>query len=260
MMEKIYKDFKQNMFAIHQLTERDKKHENAQTFLGELWEILNPLIMTVVMVLVFGGMFDNKRIENYPLYIITGITLFNLFSQGTTNCLRALVGNKNLLIKSQLKRSIYVVQKVLTVFRNFLFSLFIYAFIIALFRQTPRLEWLLVIPDILFLLILILGIGKFLAIFNVFFADITYFYQVFTVFLFYGSALFYDLHRLPKLIQNIMMLNPIYDAVYIARNLIIYENSGELKFWIALVIYSIGMYVFGTIVFNKYSDSVVAEM
>ena len=260
MMEKIYKDFKQNMFAIHQLTERDKKHENAQTFLGELWEILNPLIMTVVMVLVFSTMFASKSIENYPIYVMTGITLFNLFSQGTTNCLKALVGNKNLLIKSQLKRSVYVLQKVLTVFRNFVFSLFVYAFILALFRQSPRLEWFLVIPDILFLMILILGIGKFLAIANVFFADITYFYQVFTVFLFYGSALFYDVERLPGVIQNLMMLNPIYDAVYIARHLILYENSGEPKFWIALITYSIGMYMFGTIIFNKYSDSVVAEM
>ncbi len=260
MIEKIYKDFKQNMFAIHQLTERDKKHENAQTFLGELWEILNPLIMTVVMVLVFSTMFEMDSIENYPLFVLCGNTLFNFFSQGTSSCLGALVGNKNLLIRSRLNRRIYVVQKVVLAFRNLVFSLFILAIVIALYQIQPSLIWLLLIVDIYLLILIILGIGKILSIANVFFGDMTYFYRIIIVFLFYCSALFYDASRLPILMQKIMMLNPMYDAVYIFRSIITSSKIVEPQYWIFLVIYALAFYAFGSVIYNRYSDNVIANI
>ena len=260
MMENLYKDFKQNMFAIHQLTERDKKHENAQTFFGELWEIFNPLIMTVVLSLVFGEVLKTDSIKNYPAFILTGTTFFNLYSSGTTACLNSLIGNKNLLLKSKLKRDVYVVQKIILVLRGFLLSLFIYAFVLALYRYTPSFSWLLVILDIVLYIFMILGIGKILSIFNVFFADITYFYRIFVVFLFYGSALFYDVTRYPIILQKIMIINPIYDVVYIAREAILNNHVVSINYWCGLIVYSIGLYCIGTHIFNKYSNNIMANL
>ncbi|MCR4673463.1 MAG: ABC transporter permease [Lachnospiraceae bacterium] len=260
MMEKFIKDFKQNMFAIHQLTERDKKHENAQTFLGELWEIFNPLIMTVVMVMVFSTIFASDSMKNYGLFVLTGMTLFNLFSQGTTGCLGAIVGNKNLLIKTQLKRSIYVFQKVALVFRNFLYSLIIYAFMLTIYKVKPEKEWLLLLIDVFLLLLLIFGLGKILAIANVYFADISYFYKVFTVFLIYGSAIFYQVERFSTLLRNIIIINPIYDAIYIARQIVLEGNSIDNKYWLVLTLYGFGFYFIGSIIFNRLSDDIVAKL
>ncbi|MCR5545468.1 MAG: ABC transporter permease [Lachnospiraceae bacterium] len=260
MMEKLYKDFKQNMFAIHQLTERDKKHENAQTFLGELWEILNPLIMTVVMVLVFGKMFDSDSIKNYPLFVLTGVTLYNLFNQGTTACLGALVGNKVLLTKTRLNRNIYVEQKIIYAIRNFVFSLFIYFIYVLMIHQYPSKKWLLVIVDLVFLITLTIGVGKILAVMNVFFADIVYFYRVFTVFLFYGSAIFFDSERLASSIKGIFIINPIYDVVYIAREIILNNGVVAINYWIVLFVYASGFFIAGDIVYKRYSDEVVANL
>lgn len=50
-------EIQQNMFVIHQLVLRDKKRSLSSTFMGELWEVINPLINMVVLVLVFGKMF-----------------------------------------------------------------------------------------------------------------------------------------------------------------------------------------------------------
>ena len=49
-------EIQQNMFVIHQLVLRDKKRSLSSTFMGELWEVINPLINMVVLVLVFGKM------------------------------------------------------------------------------------------------------------------------------------------------------------------------------------------------------------
>ena len=47
-------EIRQNMFVIHQLVERDKKRSLSSTFMGEMWEVINPLINMVVMVLILS--------------------------------------------------------------------------------------------------------------------------------------------------------------------------------------------------------------
>ena len=147
-MENRMESLRQNWFVIQQLIKRDKQRSLSSTFMGELWEIINPLINMIVMVLVFGKMFGGNDFNQFPLYVLTGTTLYGLFTSGTTMCLQALMGNKNFLIKTQLNRNVYVIQKILLAFRNFLFSLMIYAFVIALYRISPSVTWLLFIPDV----------------------------------------------------------------------------------------------------------------
>ena len=85
-------ELRQNMFVIHQLVIRDKKRSLSSAFMGELWEVINPLIYMVVMVLVFGKMFGGGKAGQFPLYILTGTTIYGLFTSGTTMCLNALMG------------------------------------------------------------------------------------------------------------------------------------------------------------------------
>lgn len=254
-------ELQQNMFVIHQLVIRDKKRNLSSTFMGELWEVINPLINMVVMVLVFGKMFGDGSSSRFPLYVLTGTTIYGLFTSGTTMCLNALMGNKNFLIKTQIKKNVYVDQKILSAFRNFLFSLMIYAFVIALYRIRPSVTWLLFIPDVLLTLIMMLGIGKILAVINVTFADITYFYKIFTLFLMYGSAIFYRVDRLSPAMQKCMtILNPLYTVISISRECVMERMYPNWKLWAIASVYAGGCYVVGTIFFNRKIEDIVAKM
>ena len=159
-MENRMESLRQNWFVIQQLIKRDKQRSLSSTFMGELWEVINPLINMVVMVLVFSKMFGSGTSGAFPLYVLTGTTLYGLFNSGTSMCLNALMGNKNFLIKTQLNKNVYVYQKILVAFRNFLFSLLIYAFVIALYRIRPSFSWLLFIPDVLLMLVMMLVLER----------------------------------------------------------------------------------------------------
>lgn len=261
MIKRKTDELRQNMFVIHQLVERDKKRSLSSTFMGELWEVINPLINMVVMVLVFGKMFGGGNAGRFPLYVLTGTTIYGLFTSGTTMCLNALMGNKNFLIKTQLRKNVYVIQKILLAFRNFLFSLLIYAFVIALYRIRPGISWILFIPDILIMLVMMLGIGKMLAVINVTFADITYFYKIFTLFLMYGSAIFYRVDRLSPAMQKLMtLLNPLYTVISIARESVMERSFPNWKLWMVAGGYALGCYVVGTVFFNRKIEDIVAKM
>ena len=84
IIERRVDELRQNMFVIHQLVIRDKKRSLSSTFMGELWEVINPLINMVVMVLVFGKMFGYGIKGGFPLYVLTGTTLYGLYTSGTT--------------------------------------------------------------------------------------------------------------------------------------------------------------------------------
>ena len=84
-------ELQQNMFVIHQLVIRDKKRNLSSTFMGELWEVINPLINMVVMVLVFGKMFGDGSSSRFPLYVLTGTTIYGLFTSGTTSKSKAVM-------------------------------------------------------------------------------------------------------------------------------------------------------------------------
>lgn len=254
-------ELRQNVFVIRQLVARDKKRSVSSTFMGELWEILNPLINMVVMVLVFGKMFGYGLRGEFPLYVLTGTTIYGLYTSGTTMCLNALMSNKNFLIKTQIDKKVYVLQKILLAFRNFLFSLLIYLFFIALYRIRPSVTWILFMLDTVLMLVMMIGIGKILAVINVTFADVTYFYKIFTLFLMYASAIFYRIDRLSPKMQKVMtIVNPLYTIIAIARECVLEKVYPHWKLWIIVSVYSCGCYVIGTVFFNRKIEDIVAKM
>ncbi|MDO4963777.1 MAG: ABC transporter permease, partial [bacterium] len=67
---------------MSQLISRDFKVKYKRSVLGMLWSILNPILMMAVMAVVFSQMFKFK-VEgiNYLVYLMTGIIMFNYFSE-----------------------------------------------------------------------------------------------------------------------------------------------------------------------------------
>ena len=52
------------------------------TYLGILWAVLEPLLMFVILYLVFTSL--RSRTEDYAIYLITGIMIYQIFVRGTT--------------------------------------------------------------------------------------------------------------------------------------------------------------------------------
>ena len=69
--------------------------------------MLNPLLMMIVMSMVFSYMFK-RSIDNFPLYYLTGSLFWNLFSDGTSHAMSALVDNKSLSSPSGVSSGICV--------------------------------------------------------------------------------------------------------------------------------------------------------
>lgn len=94
MIKKILYSLKKYKFLLNQLIMRDFKVKYKRSALGVLWSILYPLLMMSVMALIFSNMFKfNMEGVNYLVYLMSGLLIFNYFSEATNNCLTSITGN-----------------------------------------------------------------------------------------------------------------------------------------------------------------------
>ena len=161
---------------LFQLVQRDVKLKYRRSFLGYVWSVLNPLLIMLVMTVVFSTMFQRK-ITNYPVYLITGRTLFEFYSTSTKAAMRSILGNGTLLKKTYVPKYIFPLAKVTSSLVDCFFSLG--AMLIVIAFTHAKVSWYLLLSPIILVQIYIfsLGVGFFLSAINVFFRDMQHIYQ-----------------------------------------------------------------------------------
>ena len=115
-------DLKRNWFILSSLISRDFKLKYRRSVLGVLWSVLNPLLMMVVLSAVFSFMF-RFDIENYPLYLIIGTTLFSLMGDSTSSAMNSIIESSSLIKKIRINKIVFPLEKVLFQLVNYCLSL-----------------------------------------------------------------------------------------------------------------------------------------
>gem|GEM_PF-1977098 len=123
-MKNIIINFKNYWFLITQLISRDFKVKYKRSVLGVVWSLLNPILMMTVMSIVFSHMFKMKvEGQNYLVYLMTGIIMWNFFSEATNMSMVSVVDNFSLINKIYIPKYVFPISKVLFVCINFMLTL-----------------------------------------------------------------------------------------------------------------------------------------
>ena len=77
------------------------------TVLGRLWDYINPLTQFTVYFLVIGVLLGlNRRVENFPLYIFSGLVTVQFFNGGLSGVTVAFTRNRRLLRRAVFPRQV----------------------------------------------------------------------------------------------------------------------------------------------------------
>ena len=152
---------------ISQLVIRDLKLKYRRSFLGYVWSILNPLLIMIVMTVVFSTMFS-RNIENFPVYLLAGRTIFEFVTGSTTQAMHSVIANSALLKKAYVPKYIFTLSKITSALIDMVFSLG--ALIIVMVATHAKVTiYIVFFPIVLVQVYLFsLGLGFFLAQANVF--------------------------------------------------------------------------------------------
>ena len=237
---------------LKELVVRDLKVKYRRSFLGYLWSLLNPLMMMVVMTVVFSFMF-RSNIENFPLYLICGNTLWAFFNESTTMAMNSVLGNGALIKKVYIPKFIFPVSRVLSSFVTISFSLVAILIVMVVTRTSFHLPFLLFPVPMIFLLVFCTGIGMVLSALAVYFRDIMHLYGVITMAWMYATPIFYPLDPevLPQQIIDLIKLNPMYHYINFFRQIVIYGNVPGINTWFACIASAVVSLLVGLMIFRK---------
>lgn len=258
-MKRSKEERQQFMFAVKQLVSREIKRKYARSYLGILWSVLNPLLSMAVLSLIFTTIFK-RSIENFPIYFLTGQIIWSLFSTATSTSITAIVDNKSLLMKVKLSKQTFITARVLTAVVNFGYSFIAYILMMIVFKVHPSLSMLLLVADVFFLVLFAMGMSYILATLYVFFADVKHLYSVLLTLWMYASALFYPVDSLSQIMRTVVEINPVYAYIAFARECVLQGSIPDAIRWFQIILWGVGSFACGYIVFRKNENKVMQKI
>lgn len=251
--------FRNYSFLLTELIKRDISGKYKDSTLGLFWSFLNPLLSMIVLTIVFSTFFG-RTIENFPVYLLSGKLVFDLFANATTGAMDSIKGNSEIIKKIYVPKYMFAVGIVCSEFINFLISLIVLVAVM-LATGAPFYMSLLYSPiPLFFLLVLTMGVGLILATATTFFTDIKYLYGVLIMLLSFMTPLFYPIEIIPQEFLFFFKVNPLYAAVSSFRDIVLYGAFPQTKFLLYLIITSIIALVVGVFLFYRYQDEFVINI
>ena len=243
---------KNELFLLEEIVKKNFAAKYKDSILGIFWSVLKPLLIMIILTIIFSKLFGG-RIDNYPVYFLSGKIIFDFFTAATNVCMKSLKGNKNILKRTAAPKYIFVLGGVISEFVNFLITLIILVGVMIVTKAPFHpLESIIAIIPIASLIILIIGIGFILSVLCVYYSDIEHLWGVITLMLMYSSAIFYPMNIIPEPYHSYMILNPVFWVIDQFRILTIAGNIPSRMNMINLVLISLIILVLGIIVFKKY--------
>ncbi len=249
------------LFILQQLVTRDFKLKYRRSILGVVWSVLNPLLMMCVLTLVFTNMF-RFPIENYPVYLILGMVLFNLMSDATGGAMGSIIQNAPLIKKVRIQKAVFPIEKVCFSVVNFGLSLIAVAIVMIFFRCAPTVSLVALPLLLLYVIMFSAGIGLALSALSVFFRDVMHLWDVLIMAWNYLTPIFWpqDLSAFLTGISNqwiahalviVEKFNPMYHYVVYFRDICMYATIPGLRENIICLGFALVSLAIGVIIFRK---------
>lgn len=212
--------------------------------LGQVWQVLTPLLNAAVYYLIFGVLFDAKRgIPNYTAFLLTGVFVFTFTQRSVNSGARAIGGNLGLIRALHFPRASLPLAYTLVELQQLAISMGVLAILVVVTGEALTWAWLLLVPALLMQTMFNVGISMAIARVGAFTQDINQLLPFILRTWLYVSGVFFSISErtasFPGWIRTVMEANP--GAVYIelARDALIESHAADSKFWIYGVVWAI---------------------
>lgn len=247
------KELSKYRYLLGQLVRRDILTRYKRSVLGVAWTMLNPLGTMLILTFVFSNFFKSA-VPHYPVYILSGLLVWNFFSQATNAAISGLVWGGSLLKRIYIPSTAFGVSAIGTALVNLVISV-VPLVIVMLVDRAPFYWSLLFLPvSIVILTAFTLGFGLLISSLAVFFPDVGEMYQVVLTAWMYLTPIIYPETLIPPKYLPFFRINPMYWMIKLFR-LPIFE--GLIPSWqeiLPALGWGVGMLVFGWLYFTSKSE------
>lgn len=229
-MQKIVVDANKSKFSLNllELVEyrdlflvlayRDFRVRYAQTFLGLIWAIVQPVATLLIFILVFGrAMKVETGTIPYPVFATAGLACWTYFSFVLNQSGNSIIGAQELVKKIYFPRLIIPLSKALVGFVDFAVTLLFLGVLMLFYQIVPALSIVYTIIFILLTIITALSIGIWLSALTIRYRDFQHVIPFLVQFGLYATPIAYPASfitsNLPDWAGSLYYLNPMVGVV-----------------------------------------------
>ncbi len=268
-MKKYVDSFLRYRYLLKELVVKGIRLKYRRSYLGLVWTLLEPLLTTLVLTLVFGTLLGRGD-ALYPIYILSGRLIYSCFSSCTKISMRSIRANQAMIKKVYVPKYLYPLSSTLYNYILFLLSLIILAIMSLVFRVPITWHIIEALIPLVILFIFSIGMGLILATVCVFFRDLEYLWDVVLMLIMYCSAIFYKLNAIGDVAKSVLKWNPLYCIISNFRTVLMEKGSlfygtdtaglSSPLMLIYAAVFSVATLVIGILVFKRHQDKFILHI
>jgi ABC-type polysaccharide/polyol phosphate export permease len=215
------------------------RYQYSGSIIGVFWNFINPLFESLLYIIVFSVLlkFGNlTKGDNYGLYLISGLFPWFVFSELVIKGTNVYDKNRILLISMRIPLNIPLAIELVSSFISSIIYFILLVLINVVSGVTPHWSWLLWPVFSIVILLLAYSLAAILAIFRVFFSDMTEVVRHILTLWRWTMPIIYTTEVFPEQFQPYLRLNPPYTFLEILRNIFL-ENAFPTGNQVIIVIF-----------------------
>jgi len=218
-----------------------------------LWIVLKPLSLAITYGVIFHFILSGAaRPENYVQFLLVGVFVFEFFTGCFGSGSKSITSNSKLVQSFGFPRILLPISVIAEQAMRMVPVVLMLGILLLILGEPIAWSWFLIIPILAVMGVFNLGVALVVSRISVRTRDVQQLVPIISRVLFYASGIFFDLDGaladLPTLL-TIVHLNPIYEFIAIARDVLLEGYTAPLLAWIAAPIWALVMIVGGVIYF-----------
>jgi teichoic acid transport system permease protein len=241
------RDMKTRKEFVIELSRAERKEEHLDTVFGQFWSVISPLLSAGIYYLFVFVVQGGHQGPEFFLHLVCGIFIFEFVSTAATRGSNSMIRAGSLINNTSFPRVLLPLTDVLTAFRVFIPSIFVFA-VFQISLQVPlKVEALQAIPALVLILLFTSGLAMFAAAAQVYFRDTQALMPFILRLTMFVSPVLYFPEQAKALFDGRLLttLNPIFCMVQIFSGSIVRGDTFDIWTWLIAIFWAAVSFIGG---------------
>lgn len=232
-----------------QLSRTNMRAASTRTFFGQIWLILNPLLLAGVYYVFVNILSRRADGAAFLAHLVAGIFAYYFVSGAITSGAQSVVGGGSLIGNMAFPRLLMPLSAIRTAFFRFLPTMPVYLIIHVATGQKLSWKMLFALYFLACMTIFAVGLASIFATLQVYFRDTLSFLPYFLRIWLYLSPVIWFIEDVPARLAPFMKFNPLYSILGGWSDLLVRSDVPSLTIWLAAAAWSVALAVIGSLFF-----------
>jgi len=233
---------------IAEFSRSELREQNYGSVFGQLWLVLNPLLLSGVyflLIYIIGGQSDSTRYG----HLTASLFLFYLVSNSLTGGVKSITAGQRLILNTAFPRIMLPISAMVIALFKFVPTLAVFFVMRTVLGLDYSWQMFWAIPVVLIALLMGLGMAILISCINVYFRDIASFLPYMTRSLLYLSPILYQASDLSDKLKSFETVNPIFYLLDAWSQVMVYAQAPDLFSLLHSLIWALAIFIIGTYFF-----------